>query len=173
MSYFVVDVESDGPIPNKYSMVCFAAIKVETSLNKIFYGKTKPISDLWIPDSLKISGISREQHLTFPDPKETMLNFKNWIEKTTVGRPIFITDNLAYDWQFINYYFHYFINENPFSYSGRRIGDLFCGLKKDAHVKWKHLRKTLHDHNPINDAKANAEVILYMQEKLGLKIKLV
>ena len=26
MSYIVVDVESDGPIPHKYSMVCFVAV---------------------------------------------------------------------------------------------------------------------------------------------------
>ena len=45
MSYIVVDVEADGAIPHKYSMVCFGAVIVEPTLTKTFYGKTKPISD--------------------------------------------------------------------------------------------------------------------------------
>jgi hypothetical protein len=39
MSYVVVDVESDGPIPNKYSMVCFGAVILESSLTKTFTEK--------------------------------------------------------------------------------------------------------------------------------------
>jgi hypothetical protein len=35
----------------------------------------------------------------------------------------------------------------------------------------KSLEKTNHDHNPVNDAKGNAEAILAMQ-KAGLKIYL-
>ena len=36
MSFIVVDVESDGPIPYYYSMVCFGAVIVESSLSKTF-----------------------------------------------------------------------------------------------------------------------------------------
>lgn len=39
MSYVMVDVESDGPIPGDYSMVCFGAIIVEPTLEKTFYGQ--------------------------------------------------------------------------------------------------------------------------------------
>ena len=53
MSYIVVDVESDGEIPHKYSMVSFGAVVVEPSLSKTFYGKTKPISDIWVPEAEK------------------------------------------------------------------------------------------------------------------------
>ncbi len=45
MSYIMVDVEADGPIPGDYSMVCFGAIVVEPSLDRTFYGKLKPISE--------------------------------------------------------------------------------------------------------------------------------
>lgn len=168
MSLIVVDVESDGPIPPEYSMVCFGAVVVDESLNKTFYGRTKPISIKYQDDALKISGFSREQHETFDDPYKVMMNFAYWLKTNSVGRPVFISDNPCYDWQWINYYFHYFIGENPFGYSGRRIGDLYCGLVKDTRAKWKHLRKTIHDHNPVNDAKGNAEVILQMKN-MGLK----
>lgn len=169
MSYIVVDVESDGAIPHAYSMVCFGAVVVEPSLSKTFYGKTKPISDKWNPEALAISGFTREQHLTFDDPKEVFQKFDDWIKQNSIGRPIFITDNPAYDFAWINWYFHYYLGKNPFGFSARRIGDLYCGIVKDSSAKWKHLRTTIHTHHPVDDAKGNAEALLRMQE-MGLKI---
>jgi hypothetical protein len=169
MCLIVVDVESDGPIPPDFSMVCFGAIIVDDHLNKTFYGKTKPISENYQEQALAISGFSRQDHLLFDDPKEVMISFKDWIVKNSERKPTFISDNPCFDWQFINYYFHHFIGENPFGYSGRRIGDLYCGLTKNMRSSWKHLRKTIHDHNPINDAKGNAEVLLMMKKQMGLR----
>jgi DNA polymerase III epsilon subunit-like protein len=171
MSYIVVDIEADGPIPHNFSMVSIGAIVVEPSLSKTFYGKTKPISEKWIPEALSISGFTREEHLKFEDPYVVMQNFQQWISVNSTGRPIFISDNVAFDWQWINWYFHHFIGKNPFGYSGRRIGDLYCGMVKDTFAQWKHLRKTKHDHNPVNDAKGNAEVLLQLKN-MGLKINL-
>lgn len=175
MSYIVVDVESDGEYPETYSgfsMVCFGAIIVEPSLSKTFYGKTKPISKFWKPEALEISGFTRQEHEKFDDPLIVMQNFDKWIKENSIGHPIFISDNLAYDWQFINFYFHKYLKKNPFGFSGRRIGDIYCGMKMDTRIRWKHLRKTVHDHNPVNDAKGNAEVLLLMQKE-GLNIKLI
>lgn len=169
MSLIVVDVEADGPIPNKFSMICFGAVVVDNNLNKTFYGQTKPISDLFNPDALAVSGFSRKEHENFEDPKVTMENFYQWVKNNSIGRPIFISDNPAFDWQFMNYYFHTYLGNNPFGFSARRIGDLYCGMVKDSFAKWKHLRKTKHDHNPVNDAKGNAEALLEMK-KLGLKL---
>jgi hypothetical protein len=173
MSFIVVDVEADGPIPGKYSMVSFGAIIVEPTLTKTFYGEVKPISEEYVPEALAVSGFTREQHLTFGDPKQVMLDFKKWINENSKGQPVFISDNPAFDWQWINYYFHYYLDENPFGFSARRIGDLYCGMKNDAYLnkEWKKLRKTRHDHNPVNDAKGNAEALLAMK-KMGLNIEL-
>jgi hypothetical protein len=173
MSYIVVDIEADGPIPHKYSMVSLGAIIVEPTLKKTFYGQTRPISDLWVPEALAVSGFCREEHEKFDDPADVMEKFAQWIKQNSVSHPIFISDNLAFDWQWINYYFHYFIGRNPFGFSGRRIGDMYAGLTKDTRKKWKHLRKTAHTHHPVDDAKGNAEVLLYMRDELGLKIELV
>lgn len=171
MSYIVVDVESDGPCPGLYSMICFGAIVVEPTLSKTFYGQTKPISNAWLEKDLSISGFTRQEHKKFDDPQKVMEEFDKWIKENSKGHPIFISDNPAYDWQFINYYFHWLLNKNPFGYSARRIGDLYCGMSFDSRSKWKHLRKTKHTHHPVDDAKGNAEVLLKMQS-LGLKIKL-
>ena len=169
MSWFVVDVESDGPIPGRYSMVSFGAVLVEPMLSKTFYGQTKPISEHFILEALAISEHSREQHKALDDPADVMKRFAEWLKQISSGRPIFVSDNLAFDWQWINYYFHTFLGGNPFGHSGRRIGDLYAGLVKDTFAPWKQLRKTAHTHHPVDDAKGNAEAILAMKE-MGLKI---
>lgn len=172
MSLFVVDCESDGPIPNVYSMVCFGAVKLDEDLKTTFYGQTKPISEKYNPDALKVSGFSREEHLNFEDPKEVMVRFSEWIAKNSVGRPIFISDNPAYDWQWINYYFHFYLGNNPFGFSARRIGDLYSGLVRDMYKSsdWKSLKTTKHTHNPVDDAMGNAEALIVMSKKYNMRL---
>ena len=171
MSYVIVDVESDGPIPAEFSMVCFGAVLFDDALDKAFYGQTRPISDRFDPEALAISGFSREQHLGFDDPETVMERFATWLEQHSNGRPVFVSDNVAFDWQFINYYFHRFLGRNPFGFSGRRIGDLYAGLVKDASkaTEWKKYRVTAHTHHPVDDARGNAEAFRKFKE-LGLKI---
>ncbi len=168
----MVDIEADGPIPGDYSMVSFGAVLVDETLDRTFYGKLKPVSDKFIPDALAVSGFSREETLEFDKPETVMNNFKQWINENSKGRPIFISDNNGFDWMFICWYFHHFIGENPFGFSSRRLSDLYCGIEKDTFAKWKHLRKTKHTHNPVDDAKGNAEVLLMMKNEMNLKINL-
>ena len=172
MTYIMIDVESDGPIPGDYSMICFGAMVVEPALNRIFYGRLKPISDKWIPDALKVSGFTREETLQFEDPAAVMTKFLGWIKENSKDRPIFISDNNGYDWQFINWYFHHFTGDNPFGHSSTNLGSLYKGLTKDTFANFKHLRKTKHTHHPVDDAKGNAEALLHMKEAMELKIKL-
>jgi len=172
MTYIMVDVESDGPAPGDYSMICFGAIVVETQLSKTFYGRLKPISEKWIPEALQVSGFSREDTLSFDDPLQVMASFQGWIETNSKDRPMFISDNNGYDWQFINWYFHHFLGKNPFGFSSTNLGSLYKGIQRDMSLNFKHLRKTRHTHNPVDDAKGNAEALLFMKEKFGLKIRL-
>ncbi|HUL58746.1 MAG TPA: exonuclease [Anaeromyxobacteraceae bacterium] len=170
MSLFVVDVEADGPIPGKYSMVSLGAVLVEPSLSRTFRGRTRPISELWLPEALAISGATREEHLGYEEPAPVMERFERWVEENTRGKPVFFSDNLAFDWQFVNWYLHTYRGRNPFGWSGRRIGDLYCGMVRDAYAGWKHLRRTPHDHDPVNDARGNAEALLAMID-MGLKLQ--
>lgn len=169
MSYFSVDIEADGPTPGLYSMISFGAVLVEPDLNKTFYAEIKPISDRWVPEALAVSGFTREQTLEFVEPLTALTRFEEWISKNTKGRPIFIADNPGFDFAFVNYYFHAFLGRNPFGFSSRRIGDLYCGMKLDAFARWKHMRETRHSHNALDDAKGNAEAIIKMQN-MGLKM---
>jgi exonuclease len=172
MSLIVVDVESDGPSPGHYSMVSFGAVVVEPSLQKTFFGRTRPISDRFLPEALAISGVSRDEHLRFDEPGAVMEAFEAWVQQVSKGRPVFCSDNLAFDWQFINWYFHHFLGTNPFGHSSTNLGSLYKGLVKDTFQNFKHLRKTKHTHHPVDDAKGNAEALLHMKAEMGLKIRL-
>jgi|SRR5882757_10746328 len=171
MTYIMVDIEADGPIPGDYSMVCFGAVIVEPPLNRTFYGKLRPISEQWIAEALKVSGFSREETLQFDPPATVMERFEAWIKANVSNRPIFIADNNGFDWQFINWYFHHFLGRNPFGFSSANLGSLYKGLIKDTTGNFKHLRKTRHTHHPVDDAMGNAEALLHMKTAMGLKIK--
>ena len=151
-------------------MICFGAVIVEPKLDRTFYGRLKPISENFVPEALAVSGFTREQTLEFDDPAAVMADFRVWLATHCKARSFFISDNNGFDWQFINWYFHHFIGANPFGFSSTNLGSLYKGLTKDTFVNFKHLRKTRHTHNPVDDAKGNAEALLEMKQKMGLKI---
>jgi hypothetical protein len=101
-----------------------------------------------------------------------MLEFEEWINENSIGKPIFISDNNGFDWMFVCWYFHHFLNRNPFGYSSQNLGSLYKGMVKDTAQNFKHLRKTSHTHHPVDDAIGNAEALLVMQKEMGLKILL-
>lgn len=171
MSYIVVDVESDGGILGHHSMVCFGAVVLDNNLDKTFYGQTKPISKFYEPEALAVSGFSRKEHEGFEEPDQVMTRFADWIEDNSKGRPILLSDNNGYDASWINYYFLKYYGKNPFGWSSRRIGDMYAGFMNDSHYQWKKHRKTSHTHHPVDDAKGNAEAMLYLI-KQGYKLKI-
>jgi hypothetical protein len=69
-------------------------------------------------------------------------------------------------------YFHHFLKKNPFGFSSQNLGSLYKGLVKDTFATFKHLRRTKHTHNPVDDARGNAEALLHMKEQMALKIAL-
>ncbi len=51
-------------------------------------------------------------------------------------------------------------------------GSLYKGPAKDTSRNFKHLRKTKHTHNPVDDAKGNAEAFLESIKMYELKVQL-
>ncbi len=167
----MVDIEADGPAPGLFSMVSLGAVVVEPSLSKRFYGQLRPISDSFVPDMLAISGHGRAETMGFPEASATMQAFGDWVRVHSAGRPHFVSDN-AFDWMFVNYYFHRFLGANPFGWSSTNLGSLYKGLERSVFVNFKHLRKTPHTHHPVDDALGNAEALLAMKAAYGLKVRL-
>ena len=171
MTYIMVDVESDGPIPGDYSMIAIGAIVVEPKLERTFRATLRPIGEKWIPDALAVSGFTREETLGFSEPQAVMESFADWLKTVAAGNPRFVSDS-GYDWQFVNWYFHHFLGRNPFGFSSMNLGSIYSGLAKNVHASFRHLRRTVHSHDPLADARGNAEAMLTMIETMGLKAKL-
>lgn len=171
MSWFMVDVEADGPIPSDFSMIEIGVVVVEPGLRKQFTRKIKPISDRFIPEALAVTGYSRAMTLDFEDPAKVMFAFQVWISSCSVGKPLFISDNNGFDWQFVNYYFHHFVGKNPFGHSSTNLGSMYKGFVKSTYENFKHLRNMGHSHNPLHDAIGNAEALLKIAD-MGLLIDL-
>jgi hypothetical protein len=172
MSLFMVDIESDGPAAGLHSMVCFGAVKVDRQLDQRFKGFCAPISKIYIPEALAVSGYTREQHEAFAQPSETMHNFVAWLRERNEGKMVLVSDNPAFDWSFINYYCHAFCGENPFGHSARRVGDFCAGLKGrwEATRDYRDLATTPHTHDPIDDAVGHAEGFIALSDIHGVKL---
>lgn len=145
MTYFLVDCEAPFGLgaPSVTDMTKFGAVELASRAS--FYG----------PDCAQ----------------RTFELFELWLRRFP-PRPIFVSDNVAYDWQWINFYFWRYLGHNPFGHSGRRISDFYAGLRGDFDQQsgWKRLRQTKHDHNPVHDAMGNAEALAKLLADVGTKV---
>ena len=91
--------------------------------------------------------------------REVFTAFDAWLAAKTKGRPIMVSDNPAFDFQWINDGFWRALGRNPLGHSARRISDFYAGLMGDFYKTqdWKRFRVTPHDHNPVHDAIGNVE----------------
>lgn len=172
MSIYVVDVEADGPCPGLFSMVQIGIVKVDSTLDTTFVRTLKPVTDQYKPEALQAIGLTRDETMTYEDPLQVMNDLLSFINATNEGKATFLSDNNGFDWQFVNYYCHRYLGENPFGFSSRRIGDFYAGLKGDwrAGSKWKHLKITKHTHDALDDAKGNAEAMLAIAKLHSIKL---
>ncbi|MFP4416267.1 MAG: 3'-5' exoribonuclease domain-containing protein [Fibrobacterota bacterium] len=171
MSFISIDIEADGPIPGDYSMIALGAVVVETGLTRSFYNTIRPISDKYIQRSLQVCGFSRNQTMGFTPPQIAMHSFHDWIDRQGGHNPFFVSDNNGFDWQFVNWYFHHYIGDNPFGFSSTNLVSLFKGIHRDMYAQFSHFRgKT--EHNALEDARRNALALLEMSSKYGLHINL-
>jgi hypothetical protein len=150
-NYIFVDVEATGLTPATGIMTEFGAVHEKTGNS--FHGilaEAEP--DPENPAKPVVTG-------EIYDAKPVMQSFVNWLEQFGKERPVFVSDNVAYDWMWVAFYLDRELGVNPFGHSGRRISDFWAGLQHNwgETQSWKRFRKTKHDHNPVNDAMGNVE----------------
>lgn len=151
-NYIFVDVEARGTSPVNGTMTEFGAVHETT--RKVFYGRLfKSTPD---PDTPAVPVVGDR----IASDRSVANNFARWLlEVGGLQRPIFVSDNPAYDFMWIAGLFDRAGLDNPFGHSGRRLSDFWAGLNNDwgNTQKWKKFRITPHDHNPVNDAMGNVE----------------
>lgn len=146
-----VDCEATGPCPGKGVLTEFGAVDFTT--RRTFHGvlyEARPRKDN--PAHSERTGRELDAVAVYTD-------FEAWLDSLGGGQPVFVSDNPAYDWQWINYGFWHTLDRNTFGHSGRRISDFYAGLVGDFSdtQRWKALRITPHDHHPVHDAMGNVE----------------
>lgn len=170
IQHIVFDVESDGPCPGLYNMISFGLVSLTDPANG-FLGEVAPIVDSpGIPAAREVSGVTFEAQQRYRHPELVMQEAKAWLDETAQGkRPIFWSDNPAFDWQFWNWYCCLYLGENPAGHSARRIGDLDAGRRGEPlnTSAFKKRRETTHTHNPVDDARGNAEALRWVLKEMG------
>lgn len=164
--YVSVDVEASGPIPGEYSLMSIGAcvISREDDKKSRFYIELRPVNDNFVQEALDVTGFSLErlkQHGT--ESASAMKKFASWITSVTNNGKmiaIFVAYPVAFDWSFINYYFHKYLNFNPFGVSGVDMKSVWMGK---TNQKWHKISKRSiirdlaitnleHTHNALDDA---------------------
>ena len=171
MTWISVDVETDGPIPGDFSMIHLGAVVIDKDLTTTFEAKIAPITHRYDPEALAISGFTREETETFQHPLMAMMGFSEWLNEVAEGTKLkFWADNNGFDWSFVNWYLWHFTGRNPFGYSCERINNLYHGAERSMSSSFKHLRETVHTHNPVDDAIGNAEAVKAIIVKYEIEI---
>ena len=147
-----VDCEARGISPVHGTLTEFGAVHYDT--RDTFYGRLFEATP--DPENPAIS-IGGERLAT---DEEVAGSFAAWLREHLGGtRPVFVSDNPAYDWQWISGMFVRAGLENPFGRSGCRISVFWAGLNRNWSETqgWKRFRRTPHDHHPVHDAMGNVE----------------
>lgn len=130
-----------------------------------FYVELKPINEKAVPKALEVTGFSLEKlSKSGTEPAIAFRNFAEWVWRASTGRtPVFVGFNAAFDWAFVNWYFHTFLGENPFGIAPLDIKAYFMGLSGCSWANTKssklppEYRLPAHDsHNALSDARAQA-----------------
>lgn len=173
--FISVDVEAAGPIPGEYSMLSIGACNVDDE-TQVFSCEIKPINQNADPKALEVSGFSlaqlQESGLT---PEDAMQNFHEWAKGQAINEEtlVFVGLNAAFDWSFVNYYFHKYIGGNPFGFAPLDIKGYYMGATGCAWSETRSSRLSADlkpqrqsDHTALRDAQYQAELFRLVRARV-------
>lgn len=165
-AFISVDIEASGPIPGEYSLLSIGACVVYEP-DHTFSCLVKPISANADRQALEVTGLRMEELIVSGlTPEAAMRQFAQWIHEVSAGStPVFVGLNAAFDWSFVNYYFHRFASSNPFGFAALDIKSLFMGMQgcswhdtRSSNIKRVLSAKTEGTHEALEDARYQAEL---------------
>ena len=173
--YISVDVETSGPIPSEYSLLSVGACSVFEP-DESFSCLLKPVNQNHDPKAMEICGYSLEEFAQMGmEPAEAMAAFAEWIKQIVepASHPVFVGFNAPFDWSFVNYYFHHYLDHNPFGFSALDIKALYMGA---TGCNWQGTRSSAMDkmlnpkltgtHDALQDAQYQAELFRAIHSRI-------
>jgi hypothetical protein len=163
--YLSTDVETDGPIPGRYSMLSFgsAAYTAEKALLGTFSANLTTLPDAisdektmawWCTQPAAWQACRRDQQ----EPAVAMQKYLEWL-KSLPGKPVFVSYPAAFDFMFVYWYLIRFTGESPFSHSALDIKTYAMSMlkkgyrdatKRNMPKRW--FDKLPHTHCALDDA---------------------
>ncbi len=166
-TYISVDIETAGPYPSRYSLLSIGACLVDEP-SAAFYVELQPVNEEADAGALAVGGLSLATLAeTGVPPRAALVQFEAWVLAHTPedSRPVFVGFNAAFDWMFINDYFHRFLGHNPFGHNALDIKAFYMGV---TGVRWSqttlaHVAAHLNQpcsltHNALADAQVQAQL---------------
>lgn len=175
---FVVDVEATSPTPMTGVMTEFAAVHVITGA--AFYAHLYDftphpdipalpvvvLNDDGTPRSNPYWDIHTDPKLTarrgrHPRLDRVVTELEAWLKGFNGISPRLVSDNNGFDAMWLNCFTDQQAGKLLFGHSSRRIGDFYAGVSGEwsNQSAWKKLRQTKHTHDPLDDARGNAEAL--------------
>ncbi len=124
--YFSVDIEADGPIPGRYSMLSVgcAACHLDSGIIDTFLRNLELLSGaIQDEDTMKwwrkhpdAYAETRENPVS---PTRAMLDFYNWVHLVSnkyAGKPVMVAYPAGFDFTFTHWYFMRFALNDPFGF---------------------------------------------------------
>ena len=137
--YISTDVETDGPIPGRYSMLSFgsAAYTVGKELLGTFSANLATLPDAisdektmeWWQTQPAAWQACRENQ---QQPDVAMNRYLEWL-KSLPGKPVFVAYPAAFDFMFVYWYLIRFTGESPFSHSALDIKTFAMAMLKKGY----------------------------------------
>jgi hypothetical protein len=178
-AYVSVDIEADGPIPGPYSMLSFGMALCgvfdgrdftgSDPAARTFYAELRPISDLFDPAALEVTGLDRDRLAREGrDPADAMNAAFAWVRESAAGATaIAVAYPLGFDWMWLYWYFLRFADDgSPFGHSRHLdIKTLYAAKARTliarstkGQMPAELLSRRPHTHNALDDAIEQAEL---------------
>jgi hypothetical protein len=185
--YISADIEADGPIPGKYSMLAFGLavagrfdgryFEGREPSAATFYRELQPISDNVVASAARVAALDRDRlKQEGTPPAEAMSDAARWVEdQASSDRAVLVGYPVVFDWLFLHWYFVAFLGDSPFGFSGAL--DMKTIYQQKARVTIDEagredipsfLRSPReHSHNALDDAIEQAEIFVKLFEWEG------
>ncbi len=136
-TWFCVDIECSGPIPNLYDMISLGAVPVvqlpegpvvdEARL----YVEIRPTGPRVDPGAMAVNGLDierlRREGLLLSDALDALDAFVS-LHTRPGTKPVFVGHNAPFDWSFVNYAYEAADRANPFGYKALDTKALAMGV---------------------------------------------